>query len=183
MAALAADLGVRRTPGDDGRQMMASLAWRVSRNTVLGQVLTLPLVLVCGFVLVIAVMADPAPGAPASNAPSNVVIAGFLILAASQVTVPIYVVKRERRTNAQASALILPLIAAATLVGSAAGLWVGASVALHVATWLSPIDAVIAAAAAAVGSFGATYLASLVHLAQHTAGTTPNNETQQTSRG
>jgi len=60
MAALAADLGVRRTPGDDGRQMMASLAWRVSRNTVLGQVLTLPLVLVCGFVLVIAVMADPA---------------------------------------------------------------------------------------------------------------------------
>ena len=79
--------------------MMASLAWRVSRNTVLGQVLTLPLVLVCGFVLVIAVMADPAPGAPASNAPSNVVIAGFLILAASQVAVPIYVVKRERRTK------------------------------------------------------------------------------------
>src|SRR5260221_2525261 len=146
--------------------MMASLAWRVSRNTVLGQVLTLPLVLVCGLVLSTAVMADPAPGAPVGNARSNVVIACFLILAASQVAVPIYVVNRERRTNARACALILPLIAPATLVGSAAGVWVGASVALHVATWLSPIDAAIAAAVAGADSFGATYLASLVQLTQ-----------------
>jgi uncharacterized membrane protein YesL len=150
--------------------MIASLAWRVSRNTVLGQVLTLPLVLVCGLVLVTAVMADPAPGVPVGTARSNVVIACFLILAASQVAVPIYVVNRERRTNAHASALILSLIAPATLVGSATGLWLGASVALHVATRLSPIDAVIAAAVAGAGSFGATYLASLVHRAQHTAG-------------
>ena len=56
----------------------------------------------------------------------------------------------------------------------------GASLALHVATWLSPIDAVIAAAVTGGGSFGTTYLASLV---QHTAGTPRNNEMQQTSHG
>ena len=149
----------------------------------MGQVVTLPLVLVCGLVLVTAVTGDPIPGAPASNAGSNVVIASLLILAAIQLAVPVYVVNRERKTNAQASALFLPLIAPATLVGSAAGLWLGAYVALHVATWLSPIDVVVAAVAASASSFGATYLASLVQRSHQTGGTPPNNKMQQTSHG
>ena len=87
MAALAADLGVRRTSGGDGRQVMTSLAWRTARNTLVGQVVSLPLVLVCGLVLLTAVMGDPIPGAPASNVGSNVVIASLLILAAIQLAV------------------------------------------------------------------------------------------------
>jgi hypothetical protein len=149
---------------------MTSLAWRTARNTIVGQAVTLPLVLVCGLVVVTAVMGDPLPGAPASNVRSNVVIACLLILAASQLAAPVFVVSRERRTNAQAYALVLPWIAPATLVGSAAGLWLGGCVALHVASWLSPIDVAIAAAAASAGSFGATYLASLVQRSSQTDG-------------